>query len=62
MVKQIDDFDFTKMRKGSHIYVEAVGQGYKAVDQDTGFQYVYPEQGGDDEDMEKGNEEEEEAG
>ncbi|KAJ0558229.1 hypothetical protein HanIR_Chr07g0334011 [Helianthus annuus] len=60
MVKPIDDFDFTKMRKGSDIYVEAVGQGYKVVDQDMGFQYVYPEQGGDDEDMEEGNEEEEE--
>ncbi|MFS7911082.1 hypothetical protein Hanom_Chr02g00113831 [Helianthus anomalus] len=56
-VKPVDDFDFLKMRKGSHIFMEAVGERYKVVDRDTGFQNEYPEEGGDEE-MEGVNEEE----
>ncbi|MFS7918774.1 hypothetical protein Hanom_Chr03g00205101 [Helianthus anomalus] len=59
VVKPLDDFDFPKMRKGLHIFVEAVGERHKVVDRDTGFRYEYPEERGDEE-MEEGNEEEEE--
>ncbi|KAF5772057.1 hypothetical protein HanXRQr2_Chr13g0572301 [Helianthus annuus] len=41
VVKPIDGIDFLKI-KGSHIYVEEVGQWYRITDKDTGWNYIYP--------------------
>ncbi|MFS7929634.1 hypothetical protein Hanom_Chr04g00334881 [Helianthus anomalus] len=58
VVKHVDDFDFAKMRKGSHIYFYSTGHRHKIFDRDTRFTYEYTEKvEGEDAEMEEGDEE-----